>query len=185
MRNVLLHPSFINLTSSEMLDRSETFAKVVEGDVDGLIEAAKHYGESWYQREGAGAFFMLARKWDRIEKRMKDEGYKSMIEVLKADRRAEGMIDDLRDLRRYLVLVEAKLIELGVIHEEVAKGDSHTTIERVIPELQCGECGIKYKYGVDGALCPHAPLEKTEQCAVCRAIFKFGIPCPNCNILPR
>ena len=39
---------------------------VVRRDVDVLVEKDREYGGSWKSRGGAGAFFMLARKFDRI-----------------------------------------------------------------------------------------------------------------------
>lgn len=103
--------------------RNITFLQVAAADVDGLIEAAIHYGESWYKRDGAGAFFMLARKWDRIENTLAKKGNYNILTEIQCDMRAEGLIDDVRDLRRYLLLVEAKLLELGTLPGEVAKGD--------------------------------------------------------------
>ena len=61
---------------------------------------------------------MLARKWDRLEMRLSKDikggakgnasPYDIFAHVL-ADQRPEGVIDDIRDLRRYLILVEAEL----------------------------------------------------------------------------
>ncbi len=180
--------------------RSGTFLQVAAKDVDGLIEAAKHYGESWYMRDGAGAFFMLARKWDRIEKRMKDESYKSIIEVLKADKRAEGMIDDIRDLRRYLMLIEAKLIELGVAHDEVAKGDKvaiggdlhKPTLGGIDPAsvfdrqkravIWCVDCSSEFPVGNDPK-CPHLSRPLVITCALCGLNFS-GDSCPCTQTFP-
>lgn len=179
-KHITLRPSWNN-TAGEA--RDQTFIDVAEADVNGLVEAAKHYGESWYMREGAGAFFMLARKWDRIEKRMKDESWKSIIEVLKADKRAEGMIDDIRDLRRYLMLIEAKLIELGLVHDEVEKGDKVAVggdlRKKAEPvAILCATCKETFTPGEQGYLCPHTVLEKTETCAKCGGVGPFGVLCP-------
>ena len=51
---------------------------------------------------------MLARKWDRIEKQSCDYTYDIFL-ALEEDKRPEGLIDDIRDLRRYLLLVEAEM----------------------------------------------------------------------------
>ena len=83
-----------------------------ENDVKGLIESDKKYGDSWRKRGGVGAFMMLARKWDRIEKRMEEEGYDIFLGLAK-DQREEGLVDDIRDLRRYLLLVESEMLERG------------------------------------------------------------------------
>lgn len=92
-------------------------AVVSHTDVQALIAAQKSYGNSWKQRGGVGAFMMLARKWDRLENRLKKprtgtDTYDIFHHVI-ADTRAEGVIDDIRDLRRYLMLVEAELLACG------------------------------------------------------------------------
>lgn len=82
-------------------------------DAQGLIEAHKSYGDSWKKRGGVSAFMMLARKWDRLEPQCEKNGY-NVFEAVANDPRAEGVIDDIRDLRRYLMLVEAELRAQGV-----------------------------------------------------------------------
>lgn len=83
--------------------------EIAHKDVEGLDVAEKSYGNSWKQRGGVGAFMMLARKWDRIENQVKKENY-DVFETILKDPRQEGIIDDIRDLRRYLLLVEAEMI---------------------------------------------------------------------------
>lgn len=70
-------------------------------DASTLIEKGRAYGDSWKRRGGVGAFMMLARKWDRIENQAKAKGY----DVFEACRDTD-MMDDIRDLRCYLLLVE-------------------------------------------------------------------------------
>lgn len=96
---------------------------VLAGDAAALENARKHYGESWCKRGGAGAFFMLARKWDRLENHLGKRGF-DVLTAIKDDQRAEGVIDDVRDLRRYLALVEAKAVELGFCPPPLAKDAS-------------------------------------------------------------
>ena len=55
---------------------------------------------------------MLARKWDRREKQVKEHHF-DVFRAAETDTRPEGIIDDIRDLRRYLMLVEAELIRTG------------------------------------------------------------------------
>lgn len=55
---------------------------------------------------------LLARKWDRIETQVKKCNY-DIFEAAIRDARTEGIIDDVRDLRRYLMLVEAELRAAG------------------------------------------------------------------------
>ena len=79
--------------------------KIVSTDVSELEKAEKSYGDSWRRRGGVGAFMMLARKWDRIENQVKAENY-DIFASYKKDTREEGILDDIQDLRRYLLLVE-------------------------------------------------------------------------------
>ena len=83
----------------------EIMRTIAQTDVDCLEKAEKSYGESWRNRGGVGAFMMLARKWDRLENQVKKFEY-DVFEAYKQDDRAEGIIDDIQDLRRYLILVE-------------------------------------------------------------------------------
>jgi hypothetical protein len=108
-------------------------------DVRGIRKAEEQYGSSWKRRGGVGAYMMLCRKFDRLEQQLAkplvrpSEALKPLAEVMKdspdaivppydifkhaaADRRPEGIIDDIRDLRRYLLLVEAELRAQGIAH---------------------------------------------------------------------
>jgi hypothetical protein len=94
----------------------ETVKDIANKDITALDQAEKHYGNSWKKRGGIGAFMMLARKWDRIEKQVSALEY-DIFHAIKTDKREEGIIDDIRDLRRYLLLVEAELSK-GEMNEE-------------------------------------------------------------------
>ena len=89
-------------------DMIEMVKEVTTSDVQKLHEAEKSYGNSWKQRGGVGAFMMLARKWDRLEKQVKECNY-DIFNAVHIDRREEGILDDIGDLRRYLALVEAEV----------------------------------------------------------------------------
>jgi hypothetical protein len=86
---------------------------VSEDDVTFLVAAEKSYGVSWKKRGGVDTFHMLARKWDRIEQRVATERRGAspydIFEHIAADPSADGLLDDARDLRRYLMLVEAEV----------------------------------------------------------------------------
>ena len=75
-------------------------------DVTALEKAQESYGDSWRNRGGVGAFMMLARKWDRIENQVSSDNY-DVFKTIKEDPSSDGILDDIRDLRRYLLLVEA------------------------------------------------------------------------------
>jgi hypothetical protein len=117
-----------------MSDRNPLHIRdICNEDAEGLMEAAKSYGDSWKKRGGVGAFMMLCRKWDRLEVALNPDSVPGDVReapiaarlnkpipafdifaALEADDRAEGLIDDVRDLRRYLILVEAEMRRRGV-----------------------------------------------------------------------
>lgn len=120
------------ITKKTNLDFIEPISRA---DIAGLQKAQKSYGDSWKKRGGVGAFMMLARKWDRIEEALRPsnefagQGCANIVsgtttacaayDVLRAaeiDKRSEGIIDDIRDLRRYLLLVESELLARGIVH---------------------------------------------------------------------
>ena len=80
----------------------------IVNNILGLHSSEQSYGDSWKQRGGVGAFMMLARKWDRLEKQVNEYNYDVFL-AAKDDMREEGILDDIRDLRRYLFLVEAEV----------------------------------------------------------------------------
>lgn len=90
----------------------ELLSLIGQEDADGLKKAYEAYGPSWKQRGGVGAFMMLARKWDRMERRVRHRAW-DLFDAISTDRRREGVIDDVRDLRRYLMLVEAEMRARG------------------------------------------------------------------------
>lgn len=83
------------------------------------------YGASWKKRGGSNAFAMLARKWDRIEEALTPKNdtviapISSILDkeipaydILKAgefDLRSDGILDDIEDLKNYLLLVQAEI----------------------------------------------------------------------------
>jgi len=78
---------------------------LADTDVAKLKHAQESYGDSWRSRGGVGAFMMLARKWDRIENQVSKDGY-DIFKTINNDPSSSGILDDIRDLRRYLLLVE-------------------------------------------------------------------------------
>ena len=77
-------------------------------DWTSLDKAEQDYGDSWRKRGGVGAYMMLARKWDRIENQVVEKGW-DIFKSIEQDIRPEGVLDDIKDLRRYLLLVEAHM----------------------------------------------------------------------------
>lgn len=84
--------------------------QLATADVVVLEQKGRTYGSSWKSRGGVGAFMMLARKWDRIENIAKATGW----DILEAGALNTGdVLDDIADLRRYLLLVEAEVVALS------------------------------------------------------------------------
>jgi len=88
----------------------EQISLIAQSDVATLQEKGKVYGSSWSNRGGVGAFMMAARKWDRIENQCKAKGY----DIFEAchDSAEDGILDDIADLRAYLLLIESKVRDL-------------------------------------------------------------------------
>jgi hypothetical protein len=106
-------PRFWRRTMSEHNDGYlDHLRSISEEDISGLLKAQESYGDSWKRRGGVGAFMMLARKIDRAEQQVQRFGY-DIFKAIDADTRSEGLIDDIRDLRRYLMLVEAEMRARG------------------------------------------------------------------------
>jgi len=96
---------------------------VLRSDSIGLQIAEKSYGSSWKVRGGVGAFMMLARKWDRLQNRVREHGW-DVFKAIATDKRREGVIDDVRDLRRYLTLVECEMIQQKAVELEGSTKDT-------------------------------------------------------------
>ena len=137
--------------SDERFNRMATrMHAILERDVGRLVERDKGYGRSWMKRGGVGAFMNLGRKWDRLEQRVRRgdapyamDGGRSptkwdIFEHLEADQRPEGLIDDMRDLRNYLLLVEEEMMEQGVLTDIV--GESTHVEDRT---------GMEHPFGFD------------------------------------
>jgi hypothetical protein len=92
-------------------------AAIAKGDVTALKKAEKSYGDSWRKRGGVGACMMLARKWDRIEQQVRESEY-DIFKAIKKDPSESGILDDIKDLRRYLLLVEAHMAKELAWHRE-------------------------------------------------------------------
>ena len=83
---------------------------IAQMDLEALKRAEESYGSSWRRRGGVGAFMMLARKFDRIEHQSEKHGW-DIFEAGEAFKGEAGLLDDIRDLRRYLILAEQFILE--------------------------------------------------------------------------
>lgn len=89
------------------MENYERILEIANNDVVVLEEKGATYGNSWKKRGGIGAFMMLARKWDRIENICTSMNY-DILAAGRAD--MGGILDDIQDLRRYLLLVESEVL---------------------------------------------------------------------------
>jgi len=97
----------------DLTELEVSLKKITEYDVVTLIEKEKVYRGSWKKRGGIGAFMMLARKWDRIENQCCLDDYDIFQSVsdcfVDGVEDKDGLLDDIRDLRCYLLLVEQEV----------------------------------------------------------------------------
>tara|TARA_R110002020_G_scaffold314020_1_gene529335 strand:+ start:294 stop:623 length:330 start_codon:yes stop_codon:yes gene_type:complete len=108
-----------------MVTNWENIKGIAQKDLEALSRAQSSYGDSWRRRGGVGAFMMLARKFDRIEHQSEKHGW-NIFEAGEVYKGEAGLLDDIRDLRRYLLLVEDYILtntieiedELSDIEEE-------------------------------------------------------------------
>jgi hypothetical protein len=78
---------------------------VAKNIIETLFKKEEHYAGSWQKRGGIGAFMMMCRKWDRIEKIASENHYDifTVLEENKAD-----TVDDVDDLIGYLLMIRGK-----------------------------------------------------------------------------
>lgn len=95
-------------------------AEIAKRDVETLVVKDAEYGSSWKKRGGIGAFMMLARKWDRLENqvtrgRLSNVSEYDIFAQIETERHGAGgivgesLLETIRDLRRYLLLVESEI----------------------------------------------------------------------------
>lgn len=99
--------------------------RVARADVRHVKTREQTYMGSWKKRGGVGAFMMMARKWDRLEsmlgrhtgnpERWDVFGHMSHPLPLAASGADGTVLAEIRDLRQYLLLVEAEMVARGVV----------------------------------------------------------------------
>jgi len=135
-------------------------------DAQHLQQKDYSYGSSWRKRGGVGAFMMLARKWDRLEKMCEAHNYdifKPISKELKtlqvhdiaevghkitpsthpnplyAETDDNTVLAQVRDLRRYLFLVESWLILQAKSINHQNNGLQGHTIPLWVTDLEASE----------------------------------------------
>jgi hypothetical protein len=90
-------------------------------DCDQLRRKNAEYGGSWAKRGGTGAFHAIVRKADRLETQLKKWNFDLARAFESEHGLTESLEDTLGDLRRYLILVEAWLLEKQADEEFVGR----------------------------------------------------------------
>lgn len=147
-----------------------------------LKKKSKTYGNSWKKRGGVGAFMMLSRKWDRIERMGATGGY-DVFDLIQRDydlnRQGtdDTLIAQIRDLRRYLALVESEMIEKGFV-ETYRDQDGTVTFKDF--ETDDTDSVINFDYGVH--VDPDGNIIVTKEQ---RSSPDDEVPEPNALVLTR
>lgn len=161
---------------------------IAKTDIDYLRKKDAQYAASWKQRGGVGAFFTIVRPWDRFVNMLdpsKVPGDQREAPIaarlnrpvpafdLFAAIRADGLVGEdgtviacVRDLRRYLLLIEAHMTEEMIgdaphsaLDSALTRLDFAKVEERVMAHMS-GETGAP---GMPGM---RTPEEKARQFAV-------------------
>jgi len=104
---------------------------VAHEDAERLVRKDTEYGASWKKRGGVGAYFTMIRKVDRLNNLVPGQiGYDIFEHLAKLDVGSESLLDTLRDLRGYLILIEAEHL---VRMQDQTKITGHAQIETTTP----------------------------------------------------
>lgn len=143
-----------------MSENYKLIEDLAKKDAAVLTEKGKSYGDSWKRRGGVGAMMMLARKWDRIENIAKEHHW-DIFEA--AGINAGDILDDIQDLRCYLLLVEAHV--RSELYGKPTAGQPATTAAPT-PRAQ--------------HLPPPPAAVVHNRCATCGSMGNHaGFPCPS------
>lgn len=130
----------------DKFDYHKNLLPIAQNDVDFLIKKDTSYGASWKKSGGRSAWFMAVRKIDRLLELMAPPepppGFNiwnitstdgvSYLQKCYYSENIFGMIAEkpkgedgsvlaeIRDLRRYLLLIEAEMVERGVVEKPTA-----------------------------------------------------------------
>lgn len=101
-------------------------------DLEVLRRKELSYRGSWKRRGGVGAFFVFSRCWDRLEGALEAPCDYDIFEAIMADPSGQdgSVLASLRDLRRYLLLVEAEMVAQGVVSAQDGAGAAEDSRQR-------------------------------------------------------
>lgn len=101
------------MNPTELLKYHRHLESIANADIEYVRHKDAQYEASWKKRGGAGAFFTIVRPWDRFDSISRAAHYDVFSKI-----REEGLqgpdgslIACVRDIRRYLLLLEAEMTE--------------------------------------------------------------------------
>lgn len=98
------------------MDHMDYLENVADQDIAELKRKEETYKGSWKKRGGVGACMMIVRKIDRLEVILEGYGYDVFEGIRTEPSGTDGsLIAEIRDLRRYLMLVEAEMLAQGIL----------------------------------------------------------------------
>ena len=178
---------------------------LLERDLKSLMQKERDYGRSWMRRGGIGAYMVSVRKFDRIEKAIEreGEGQYDIFARIKQDSREEGILDDIRDYRAYLLLIEEELMYRGAIpdvlprvsdmQKDMVKGSTMSLGSDGVIGYAVGTAGGRggakeyQPYGYDPELDdPPATVAACSKCGKltdkggCRRVMSENFVCSKC-----
>jgi hypothetical protein len=89
-------------------------SKITQADIEYVKRKDAQYQSSWKRRGGTGAFFTVVRPWDRFESIARTNAAYDIFKIILQeglDGPDGSLIACVRDLRRYLLLLEAEMME--------------------------------------------------------------------------
>jgi hypothetical protein len=113
-----------------MPNMKENMQAIVTTDIDILLVKNAEYGESWKRRGGQGAFFTIIRKADRLEEMVRRKGYDLFAAIREDTGQGEPLLETIRDLRRYLLLLEGEVNSWHIPEETHPVSELHKTFEQ-------------------------------------------------------
>lgn len=145
--------------SEDMYDRQrERLLLLAKTIAKFVADKDRHYGSSWRQRGGVGAFMVIARKWDRIEQACKlhsyDKRHQSPFDIFERfqhDDRQETITDDVVDLIGYLLVLLEHMIMLGHVKTVCEQDFSSSIIQQldIIEREIAKPTGMDHPFGYD------------------------------------
>lgn len=109
------------ITTDQQIEELQiAIGDLVSKDIERTVKGEKKYRSSWRKRGGWEAAANITRKIDRIEAALEESGwdiFQAILDHPASDGSIDGkdsLLDDLRDLRVYLLLTEDFILRLSL-----------------------------------------------------------------------